>query len=346
MTTGRPSAPAPERLRITADEFVALRRGLPELPLGPALDLDWIPGLAASDRVERRYDAIARLRRSGLVSNASVRYDAAGDADLGGVLTARGAAWWSVAADPWVTVEVTAWDRSAVRHGWYAVRGPMLVGLVRESVVAVAPVGGPGLTAPVAIDLEPVEMTIADAGNLATLVEELWPAVPVAHDAEPGADPARVRRPGRTPDPVVVDLVDGVAFLRALATGDAAVVDEVMAQAGWTRFPEVLRGLEGGVVGGLDLTVVSRPGGDERRTTGHWVLGTRGWRGLQVRVPSAVPGGARRRQPRHRQETGSHADRVRQLADQSQVRVTAHTPKTIHRTLAIGVTHALEDQGA
>jgi hypothetical protein len=294
------------RSRPSVEDLVVLRSGLPPVRFAEAFDVGWAADVPPGQRTERTVAAVRRLRGSGLL-----RVEGPDDpTDLRDELTPLGQLWWDIAADPDVTVEVTAWDSRSVRLGWFAARGAHLVGLSRLQLVepSVAPGEPPSRT-----DLDAVEMTIAPAAALLGLAAELRPTTD---------------RSGGAGQPATLPLVDSQAFLLALATGRPDVVDEVVAQANLPEWPVVLRGLADGVGGGLDLTVTSRPGSDTpSRSTGHWILGTEGWLGLQIAMPE--PGGTDR-------------SAVAAATDRARVRLSPQRPEDIDAALLAGLTRALE----
>ncbi|MGV8966034.1 MAG: hypothetical protein ACOH2F_07120 [Cellulomonas sp.] len=300
------------RARLTGQDLVVLRRGLlhglPHLLLSRAFDLDWDPALAPADRSELTAASLGRLREARLITGPVAEWTDESpetvDPRLDGSLTPFGALWWAAAAAPWAIVEVTAWDLDLVRHGWFALRGDVVVGLVRGRAVdhsGTAP-------HPALIELDPVELSIDTVTGIVDLVAELWPDGAAAEPDLPAA---------------TLGLVDAEAFLLALAAGDTAVVDAVVGRAGLDAWPIALRGLEVGVLGGVDFTVIGRrPSTPPHRSTGHWILGTEGWRGLSVAVAST---------------SGSAQD----VAHGAQVRVTGQSPEAMRRALVLALCAAL-----
>ncbi|WP_407344736.1 hypothetical protein [Pengzhenrongella phosphoraccumulans] len=295
--------------RLGAQDLVVLLRGLPQISLSSAFDLDWDPALPPAERAERTVASLGRLREARLISGpvARLRADSPDITDprLDSSLTPFGALWWAAAAKPSVAVEVTAWDLDLVRHGWFAARGDVVVGLVRGRAVDHA--GTAPAPVPL-IELDPIELSIDTMTGLVDLVADLWPD---GADADPDLPAA------------TLGLVDSEAFLLALAAGDTAVVDAVVGRADLDEWPIALRGLEFGVLGGVDVTVVARPGSPApHRSTGHWILGSDGWRGLSV----ALTGTA-----------GSAQD----IAHGAQVRVTGQSLTTMRRALVLALATAL-----
>ena len=206
---------------------------------------------------------------------------------------------------PSVTVEVAAWDLDLVRHGWFAGRGDVVAGLVRGRAVdhSRATPAPPAL-----IELDPIELSVDTVIGLVDQVADLWP----------DGSPADAGLPAAT-----LGLVDAEAFLLALAAGDAAVVDAAVGRAGLDEWPIALRGLEIGVLAGVDLTIVGRPGSTApHRSTGHWILGADGWRGLSVAL-ATTPGSAQ------------------DVAHGAQVRVTGQSLPAMRDALLLALTSAL-----